>query len=104
MKRSKGFEVTSVKERNPALIQLYMEGGVESRLVSVSAAARRLFEAVSLSDVPLEQSAVEESLELFEIDEPTRSLAAQRLVRVRRTGDLSEIDVYHDRLRCTVSP
>jgi hypothetical protein len=40
-----------------------------------------------------------DALELFETDEPLRSLARERLVRVRRTGDLHEIDVYHPRMR-----
>ena len=39
------------------------------------------------------------ALELFESDEPLRTLRRERLVRVRKTGDLQEIDVYHPRMR-----
>ena len=91
---------------NPMLIGVAAEGdslaaGVETRLSSLSAAARHLFASVAAAEGPVELTSLESGLELIEADEALRSLAAQRLVRVRRTGNLTEIDVYHDRLRDT---
>jgi eukaryotic-like serine/threonine-protein kinase len=85
---------------NPALIELALDArGILGRLEGLSAAAQQLFAIVRGSDGPTEQSLLEQQLELFEIDEPLRSLVAERLVRLRRTGNLSEVDLYHPRLR-----
>jgi serine/threonine protein kinase len=90
---------------NPLLIEIAMDGegslddGVAMRLGRCSAAARQLFEAVCAAEGPVEQSELEAAAELFELDEPLRSLTAERLVRIRRTGNLTEIDVTHPLLR-----
>jgi hypothetical protein len=72
---------------------------IAARLQRVSAAARALFELLLVAEGPLEEGVAADALELFETDEPLRSLTRERLVRVRRTGDLHEIDVYHPRMR-----
>jgi hypothetical protein len=51
---------------------------------------------------PLDERVAADALELFEIDEPVHSLTREHLIRSRRTGDLHEIDVYHERMRQTV--
>jgi serine/threonine protein kinase len=72
---------------------------IDYRLDRLSSAARAVFELLLVAGRPLEEWLVEDSLELFEIDEPVRTLTRERLVRTRRTGDLQEIDVYHPRMR-----
>jgi eukaryotic-like serine/threonine-protein kinase len=86
---------------NPALIELMSDGGnaITTRLERMSAAARILFGFLVNEEGPIADDEAERALELFEIDEPVRSLANERLVRVRVTGDLREIDVYHPRIR-----
>jgi serine/threonine protein kinase len=93
---------------NPALIEMIVGHGrsdspladaIAARLERVSAPARALFELLLVADAPLEERVAADALELFETDEPLRSLTGERLVRVRRTGDLHEIDVYHPRMR-----
>ncbi len=68
-------------------------------LSELSAAAQRLFVFLLTSDGPVSDEEAQSTLELFEIDEPLRTLARERLIRIRRTGDLREIDVYHPRMR-----
>ena len=103
-----GSRINRESGGNPALIEMIAgEGGSESpladaiaaRLLRVSTAARALFELLLVAEAPLEEGVAADALELFETDEPLRSLTRERLVRVRRTGDLHEIDVYHPRMR-----
>ena len=91
---------------NPALIEMALADGngslaaaVQARLASLSAAARSLFDIVFASEVPVEQNQLEQTLELIESDEALRSLSAQRLIRIRRTGNLAEVSPFHERLR-----
>jgi hypothetical protein len=91
---------------NPALMEIALadeqgslSGAVAGRLAALSSAAQSVFSAIVTSGLPVEEGDLEQKLELFETDEALRSLAAQRLVRLRRTGNLSEIAPYHDRLR-----
>ena len=91
---------------NPMLAHLIRESRATSlresialRLQKLSAPARRLFELLISEGTPVEESEVRSGLEIFEIDEPMRALAREHLVRIRRTGNLSEIDVYHARMR-----
>jgi hypothetical protein len=72
---------------------------VENRLRRLSAPARKLFTSLIAQDVPAEEGSLESELELFEIDEPVRTLSKSRLIRLSLTGDLRELNVYHDRLR-----
>ena len=72
---------------------------VENRLMRLSAPARKLFTCLIAQDVPAEEGSIESELELFEIDEPVRTLSKSRLIRLSLTGDLRELNVYHDRLR-----
>ena len=58
-----------------------------------------LFTILRNADGPVSEDVVERTLELFESDEPLRTLTRERLIRLRRTGDLRELDVYHPRLR-----
>ncbi len=97
--------------RNPALIELIVESGeisrkrgllaraVAAKLERMSAAARILFGFLLNAGGAVPDDEAERALELFEIDEPVRSLANERLLRVRVTGNLREIDVYHPRIR-----
>ena len=91
---------------NPALIEMALADGngslakaVEARLQSLSSAARSLFDIVLGSEVPVEQNELEQTLELIESDEALRSLSAQRLIRITRTGNLTEVAPFHERLR-----
>jgi eukaryotic-like serine/threonine-protein kinase len=86
---------------NPALVELIGDGGhtITAKLDKMSAAARILFAFLVNEEGPIADDEAERALELFEIDEPVRSLANERLVRVRVTGNLREIDVYHPRMR-----
>ena len=72
---------------------------VNSRLERLSAAARLLFAFLLSADDAVPEDLAESTLELFEIDEPLRTLSNESLIRLRRTGDLREIDVYHPRMR-----
>ena len=58
-----------------------------------------MFTILRNADGPVSEDIVERTLELFESDEPLRTLTRERLIRLRRTGDLRELDVYHPRLR-----
>ena len=72
------------------------------RLQRLSVPARRLFQFLLTRDGPINDALAAKSLELFESDEPLRTLRRERLIRVRKTGDLQEIDVYHPRLRAAL--
>lgn len=91
---------------NPMLAEMIREvpsrslrDAVLHRLGKVSAPARILFEMLIAEGRPVDEAEVRSRLELFEIDEPMRTLARDHLIRLRRTGNLSEIDVYHPRIR-----
>jgi len=98
---------------NPALIEIAAEGliagakdsrslfarAVARRLRRLSASAGRLFQFLLARSDPIDDTLAAKTLELFESDEPLRALRRERLVRVRKTGDLQEIDVYHPRMR-----
>jgi hypothetical protein len=98
---------------NPVLTQMVtgqvlgggMDGGallanaIRARLEGLSAPAQRIFALLLSSAGALAEQFVEETLELIETDEPLRSLSRERLIRIRRTGDLHEIDLYHPRMR-----
>ncbi|HEX6097091.1 MAG TPA: serine/threonine-protein kinase [Thermoanaerobaculia bacterium] len=104
---SRTFRDAAVREAdgNAGLLEKVLQGGpllgdaVTSRLGELSASARRVFRLLCEADGPLGEDAVERKLELFESDEPLRTLTRERLIRLRRTGDLLELDVYHPRLR-----
>ena len=72
---------------------------VNARLETLSAAAKLLFAFLLSGDDAVPEDLAESTLELFEIDEPLRTLSNESLIRLRRTGDLREIDVYHPRMR-----
>lgn len=103
----KSFADVAVREAdgNPGLLEKVVRDGpllhdaVASRLAELSASARRIFTLLHDADGPVPEDAVERKLELFESDEPLRTLTRERLIRLRRTGDLLELDVYHPRLR-----
>ena len=103
----RSFRETAVREAdgNPGLLEKILRDGpllgdaVTLRLAELSASARRVFRLLSEADGPVSEDAVERKLELFESDEPLRTLTRERLIRLRRTGDLLELDVYHPRLR-----
>jgi hypothetical protein len=104
----RAFRETAVREAdgNPGLLDKVLRGGgprladaVTGRLEELSASARRVFHLLREAEGPLVEGEVEQALELFESDEPLRTLTRERLIRLRRTGDLLELDVYHPRLR-----
>jgi len=72
---------------------------VSERLNGLSAAAQRLFVFLLSSEGPVSEEEAQSTLELFEVDEPLRTLVREHLIRIRRTGDLREIDLYHPRMR-----
>jgi serine/threonine protein kinase len=72
---------------------------VATRLLELSTSARRIFTMLLEADGPIGEEEVERHLELFESDEPLRVLTRARLIRLRRTGDLLELDLYHPKLR-----
>ena len=72
---------------------------VALRLQHLSASASHLFQFLLSRNGPIDDTLATKALELFETDEPLRTLRRERLVRVRKTGDLQEIDVYHPRMR-----
>ena len=72
---------------------------VKQRLERLSAAAQLMFAYLLSAEDAVPDETLQTSLELFEMDEPLRTLSNERLIRVRRTGDLREIDVYHPRMR-----
>jgi serine/threonine protein kinase len=97
---------------NPAMIEMATEaiasGAKEDRLIAravglrlkrLSAPSGQLFNFLLSRQEPIGDSLAAKALELFESDEPLRTLLRERLVRVRKTGDLQEIDVYHPRMR-----
>jgi serine/threonine protein kinase len=106
---SKATRMAAVREAagNPGLLdmilpyrgELSLAEAVAARLDEMSTSAGRIFTLLLEADGPLSEDEVERRLELFESDEPLRSLTRARLIRLRRTGDLFELDVYHPRLR-----
>jgi len=104
---SRSFREIAVREAdgNPGLLEKILRDGpslgdaVTSCLGDLSASAQRVFRLLREADGPLAEDVVERKLELFESDEPLRTLTRERLIRLRRTGDLLELDVYHPRLR-----
>src|SRR5262249_51341892 len=76
-----------------------LTGAIGLRLKRLSSPAARLFQFLLTQQDPVDDSVAGKALELFEIDEPLRALRRERLLRVRKTGDLQEIDVYHPRMR-----
>jgi serine/threonine protein kinase len=85
----------SKSARDPALLAWALAG----RLQHLSASAHRLFSWLLSSDGTMREDVAAHELELFEIDEPLRTLRIERLIRVRKTGDLRGIDVYHPKMR-----
>jgi len=85
----------SKSAQNPALLAWALAG----RLQHLSASAHRLFSWLLSSDGTVREEVVADALELFEIDDPLRTLRSERLIRVRKTGDLRGIDVYHPKMR-----
>ena len=98
---------------NPLLTQMMIEAlrvapsvdpktlllrAVENRLLRLSTPARKLFTCLVAQEAPAEEEWLESELELFEIDEPLRTLSKARLVRLSLTGDLRELNVYHPRM------
>jgi eukaryotic-like serine/threonine-protein kinase len=69
------------------------------RLRRLSAPARQLFQFLLAHHGPVDDALAAKALELFESDEPLRTLRRERLIRVRKTGDLQEIDIYHPAIR-----
>jgi hypothetical protein len=104
---SKAFRERVVRdaEGNPGLLmKILREGGsldeaVQTQLAEMSESSRRVFAMLRDAEGPLPEDVVERGLELFESDEPLRTLTREQLIRLRRTGDLLELDVYHPRLR-----
>ncbi len=105
---ARSFREIAIREAdgNPGLLEKILRGSgpllddaVTLRLGELSASARRVFALLREADGPVGEEAVERRLELFESDEPLRTLTRERLIRLRRTGDLLELDVYHPRLR-----
>ncbi|HEY6843507.1 MAG TPA: serine/threonine-protein kinase [Thermoanaerobaculia bacterium] len=98
---------------NPALLEMIAEEiangaddpnlllarAIARRLQRLSAPSRQLFRLLLSKDGPINDALAAGALELFESDEPLRALRAERLIRIRKTGDLQEIDVYHPRMR-----
>lgn len=103
---SKAFRELATREAegNPGLLMKVLRDGVplheavEMRLAETSESSRRVFEMLRNADGPLPEDVVERGLELFESDEPLRTLTRERLIRLRRTGDLLELDIYHPAL------
>ena len=103
----RSFREVAVREAdgNPGLLEKILRDGpllgeaVTSRLGELSASARRVFRLLREANGPVTEDVVERRLELFESDEPLRTLTRERLIRLRRTGDLLELDVYHPRMR-----
>ena len=98
---------------NPALIEMAIESlerrsaydpallarAVAHRLQYLSASAHRLFTWLLSAQSPVDERLAATELELFEVDEPVRTLHRERLIRIRKTGDLRAIDIYHPRMR-----
>jgi len=98
---------------NPALIDMVVDAvlsgakeprsllarAVALRMQRLSAPARQLFQFLLARDGPIHDALAASALEFFESDEPLRTLRRERLIRVRKTGDLQEIDVYHRKMR-----
>jgi hypothetical protein len=84
---------------NDAAAEPLLADAVGTRLLELSMSARRIFKMLLDADGPIGEEEVERHLELFESDEPLRVLTRARLIRLRRTGDLFELDLYHPKLR-----
>ncbi|HEU4888709.1 MAG TPA: AAA family ATPase, partial [Thermoanaerobaculia bacterium] len=84
---------------NDASAEPLLAHAVAARLSGLSTSAQRIFSLLQDESGPMAEDEVERRLELFESDEPLRTLTRARLVRLRRTGDLFELDLYHPRLR-----
>ena len=96
---------------NPELVQMIavapgytLVDAIRVRLDRLSPPARRIFALLLSSDGPLPEMEIEKKLELIETDEPLRTLSREHLIRVRRTGDLHEIDLYHPAMRDALRP
>ena len=96
---------------NAALIELAAEAiatrddgrpllarAIAARLQNLSASAYRLF-LFLVMEGPCYEWESAAALELIELDEPIRTLRNERLIRVRKTGDLRALDIYHEQMR-----
>jgi len=120
LKRATGRHGTRLIDRifrqtggNPAMIEMAIDSlgrhsaddpalmarAVACRLQHLSSAAHRLFIWLLSTPSPSDELTAASALELFEIDEPLRTLRRQRLIRIRKTGDLRAVDIYHPRMR-----
>jgi serine/threonine protein kinase len=120
VKRATGRDATRLIDQihratggNPALVEMTIESlgsksandpallawALAGRLQHLSASAHRLFSWLLSSDGTVREEVAAHALELFEIDDPLRTLRSERLIRVRKTGDLRGIDVYHPKMR-----
>jgi serine/threonine protein kinase len=72
---------------------------IDTRVDELSTSSRRIFDLLLQAEGPLPEELIERSLELFESDEPLRALTRAQLIRLRRTGHLLELDLYHPRMR-----
>jgi hypothetical protein len=110
---TKAMRTLAVQEAggNPALLgqivrhvvqhagaQPLLADAVAARLAGLSTSAQRIFALLREAGGPLSEEEVERRLDLAESDEPLRALVRARLIRLRRTGDLFELDLYHPRL------
>ena len=96
---------------NPELAQMIaaapgytLVDAIRVRLDRLSTPARRIFALLLSSEGPLPEMDIEKRLELIETDEPLRTLSRERLIRVRRTGDIYEVDLYHPAMREMLRP
>ena len=104
--RTKDPKVHAESGGNPTLAQMVLVtreqtlgDAIRERLERLSAPARRIFGSMLSATAAVDENVLEQQLELIDADEPLRTLSRERLIRVRRTGDLHEIDIYHPRMR-----
>lgn len=94
-----GMIVDYLRHEGPGDETALLAHSVAMRLGTLSAPARRLFAFLLSADGPMAEEAVERELELFESDGPIRELRNECLIRLRKTGDLRELDIFHPRMR-----
>ena len=120
VKRATGRDATRLIDQihratggNPALVEMTIESlgsksandpallawALAGRLQHLSASAHRVFSWLLSADGTVREEVAANALELFEIDDPLRTLRSERLIRVRKTGDLRGIDIYHPKMR-----
>ena len=80
-----------------------LEDVVRSRIEGLSAESRHLLELVAVAGQPIEIATLQAAAGVRNLPAAREELVAARLVRQRTVEGAGEVEVYHDRIRATIT-